>query len=227
MRLLIVDDEDDFTVSLARGLREQGYATDVAADGEVALELDEVNDYDLVILDLNLPGLDGIEVCRRMRAARPALLILMLTARERLTDRILGLDAGADEYLVKPFHLAELTARLRALLRRDLRVRAPFLEWRDLRLDQAGRVIWLGRRRLELTAKEFGCLEYLLRHKGEIVSQEALLEHVWDGSVNPFSATVRMHIASLRRKLGDTASVPRYIETIIGQGYRIGEDGRR
>jgi len=107
------------------------------------LELDEVNDYDLVILDLNLPGLDGIEVCRRMRAARPALLILMLTARERLADRILGLDAGADDYLVKPFHLAELTARLRALLRRDLRVRAPFLEWRDLRLDQAGRIIWL------------------------------------------------------------------------------------
>ncbi len=224
MRLLIVDDEDDFTVSLARGLREQGYATDVAADGKVALELDEVNDYDLVILDLNLPGLDGIEVCRRMRAARPALLILMLTARERLADRILGLDVGADDYLVKPFHFAELTARLRALLRRDLRVRAPFLEWRDLRLDEVGRVVWLGSRRLDLTAKEFGCLEYLLRHKGDIISQEALLEHVWDGSVNPFSATVRMHIASLRRKLGDPADAPQYIETVTGQGYRLGRE---
>jgi len=224
VRLLIVDDEDDFTVSLARGLREQGYATDVAADGKVALELDEVNDYDLVILDLNLPGLDGIEVCRRMRAARPALLILMLTARERLADRILGLDVGADDYLVKPFHFAELTARLRALLRRDLRVRAPFLEWRDLRLDEVGRVVWLGSRRLDLTAKEFGCLEYLLRHKGDIISQEALLEHVWDGSVNPFSATVRMHIASLRRKLGDPADAPQYIETVTGQGYRLGRE---
>lgn len=225
MRLLIVDDEDDFVTALARGLREQGYATDVATDGEVAWELAAVNDYDLILLDLNLPGLDGLSICRRVRAARPDVLILMLTARDRLADRITGLDAGADDYLVKPFHFAELTARLRALLRRDLRVRAPFLEWRDLHLDPTGRVVWLGGRRLELTAKEFGCLEYLLRHKGEIVSQELLLEHIWDGSVNPFSATVRMHIASLRRKLGDTAAVPRYIETVIGQGYRIGEAG--
>ena len=222
MRLLIVDDEDDFTAVLTRGLREQGYAIDVAADGEVAENLTEINDYDLVILDLNLPGLDGIAVCRRIRAARPALLILMLTARERLADRILGLDAGADDYLVKPFHFAELTARLRALLRRDLRVRAPLLQWRELRLDSAGRVVWLGSRRLDLTVKEFGCLEYLLRHKGEIISQETLLEHVWDGSVNPFSATVRMHIASLRRKLGDRVDAPRYIETVTGQGYRLG-----
>lgn len=227
MRLLIVDDEDDFVAALSRGLREQGYAADVATDGEAAWELAAVNDYDLILLDLNLPRLDGLEVCHRVRAARPDVLILMLTARDRLADRVIGLDAGADDYLVKPFHFSELTARLRALLRRDLRVRVPFLEWRDLRLDPTGRVVWLGGRRLELTAKEFGCLEYLLRHKGEIVSQEALLEHVWDGSVNPFSATVRMHIASLRRKLGDTARVPSYIETIIGQGYRIGEDGRR
>lgn len=225
MRLLIVDDEDDFVAALARGLREQGYAIDVATDGDAAWELATVNDYDLILLDLNLPGLDGLDICHRVRETRPDVLILMLTARDRLADRVTGLDAGADDYLVKPFHFSELTARLRALLRRDLRVRAPFLEWRDLRLDPTGRVVWLGGQRLELTAKEFGCLEYLLRHRGEIVSQEALLEHVWDGSVNPFSATVRMHIASLRRKLGDTADSSGYIETIVGQGYRIGETG--
>ncbi len=221
MRLLVIEDEVDLADALARGLRKQGYAVDVAADGEQGWELAEVNEYDLVILDLNLPGVDGLEVCRRLRASRPHLLILMLTARSHPADRVTGLDLGADDYLVKPFHFEELGARIRALLRRDLRVREPILEWGELKLDPTARIIWHGNRRLELTRKEFGILEYLMRHPGEVVSQEELLEHVWDAEVDPFTQTVRVHINSLRRKLGDDARAPRYIETVVGEGYRL------
>lgn len=229
MRVLIVEDELDLANALARGLRQKGYAVDIAINGEEGWELGEINEYDLAILDLNLPKLDGLEVCRRLRASKPGLLILMLTARSRLEDRILGLDLGADDYLVKPFHFEELTARIRALLRRDLRVREPILSIRDLRLDPAGRIAWQGKRRLELTNKEFAILEYLMRHPGEVVSQEDLIAHVWNEDVNLFSASVRVHIHSLRRKLGESIDSPRYIETITGIGYRliVSEEDRR
>jgi len=222
VRLLVVEDELDFAQALARGLRQQGYAIDVAPDGMQGWELAEVNEYDLLILDLNLPEMDGLEVCRRLRASQPSLLILMLTARDRPDERVKGLDLGADDYLVKPFHFAELLARVRALLRRDMRVRTLLLQFVDLKLDLTSRVAWQGNHRLELTSKEFGILEYLLRHQGEIVSQEALLEHVWDMRTNPLTNTVRVHVNSLRRKLGDLAETPRYIETVVGQGYRLG-----
>jgi len=221
MRILIVEDELDFANALARGLRQKGYAVDIAINGEEGWELGEINEYDLAILDLNLPKLDGLEVCRRLRASKPGLLILMLTARSRLEDKIVGLDLGADDYLVKPFHFEELTARIRALLRRDLRVREPILSIRDLRLDPASRIAWQGKRRLELTNKEFAILEYLMRHPGEVVSQEDLIAHVWNEDVNLFSASVRVHIHSLRRKLGESVDCPRYIETITGIGYRL------
>lgn len=222
MRLLVIEDEPDIASALEKGLRQVGYAVDTALDGERGSELALVNDYDLLILDLNLPGVDGLEVCHRVRAECPSLLILMLTARSRPDERVAGLDLGADDYLVKPFHFAELTARVRALLRRDLRVRVPLLQYKDVKLDPAARVVWKGNRRVELTSKEFGILEYLLRHRGEIVSQEAMLEHVWDMQTNPLTNTVRVHINSLRRKLEDIAETPRYIETIVGQGYRVG-----
>ena len=222
MRLLVIEDEPDIASALEKGLRQVGYAVDIALDGERGSELALVNDYDLLILDLNLPGVDGLEVCHRVRAECPSLLILMLTARSRPDERVAGLDLGADDYLVKPFHFAELTARVRALLRRDLRVRVPLLQYKDVKLDPAARVVWKGNRRVELTSKEFGILEYLLRHRGEIVSQEAMLEHVWDMQTNPLTNTVRVHINSLRRKLEDIAETPRYIETIVGQGYRVG-----
>ncbi len=222
MRLLVIEDEPDIASALEKGLRQVGYAVDMALDGERGSELALVNDYDLLILDLNLPGVDGLEVCHRVRAECPSLLILMLTARSRPDERVAGLDLGADDYLVKPFHFAELTARVRALLRRDLRVRVPLLQYKDVKLDPAARVVWKGNRRVELTSKEFGILEYLLRHRGEIVSQEAMLEHVWDMQTNPLTNTVRVHINSLRRKLEDIAETPRYIETIVGQGYRVG-----
>jgi len=216
-----VEDEPDLAEAVARGLRRHGYAVDIAFDGEQGRSLATVYDYDLIVLDLNLPGLDGLEVCREVRRERPAVLVLMLTASARPADRVLGLNEGADDYLVKPFHFEELVARVGALLRRDLRVRTPVLSAGDLRLDPAARLAWRNRERLDLTGKEFGVLEYLMRRPGEVVSQEALLEHVWDANANPFTNTVRVHINSLRRRLGDDAASPRYLETLPGQGYRL------
>ncbi|MBC7227436.1 MAG: response regulator transcription factor [Thermoflexales bacterium] len=225
MRVLLVEDEPDLAQALARGLRRQGYAVDVAENGERGWELGEVNDYDLLILDLNLPDMDGLEVCRRLRSSKPGLLILMLTARDRVMDKVIGLDSGADDYLTKPFHFEELLARVRALLRRDLRVREPILRVGDLKLDPASRIAWVGRRRLNLTHKEFGILEYLMRRAGEVVSQEELIEHVWNEDVNLFTSSVRVHVHSLRRKLEDDAKCPRYIETVPGGGYRLRNPG--
>jgi len=221
MRILIIEDEIDLANVLAQGLRREGYAVDIAFDGEQGCQSATINDYDLLILDLNLPGMDGLEVCRRLRASHPHLLILMLTARSRLADKVTGLDFGADDYLVKPFDFGELTARVRALLRRDLRVRNPLLQCGDLKLDPASKTVWHGKHRLELTRKEFGVLEYLMRHPGEVISQEELLEHVWDTEADPFTNTVRVHVHSLRRKLGDDQTPPKIIETIVGQGYRL------
>ena len=222
MRLLVIEDEPDLAQALAKGLRHQGYAVDVAYDGLTGWELASVNEYDLLILDLNLPEMDGLEVCRRLRISQPELLILVLTARSHAEERVEGLDQGADDYMVKPFYFTELSARIRALLRRDMRVRAHLLQYKDLKLDPKARVAWRGNHRLELTSKEFSVLEYLLRHQGEVVSHEQLLEHVWDMQANPLTNTVRVHMNSLRRKLEDIADTPYYIETIIGQGYRIG-----
>ncbi|MCX8125863.1 MAG: response regulator transcription factor [Dehalococcoidia bacterium] len=221
MRILFIEDELDFATAIARGLRREGYAVDIAADGDQGWELAEVNEYDLVLLDLNLPGMDGLEVCRRLRGSKPGLLIMMLTARSHLTDKITGLDLGADDYLTKPFHFEELLARIRALLRRDMRTREPLLQCGELKLDPAARIAWRGNHRLELTRKEFGILEYLMRHPGETVSQEQLIEHVWDMEADPFTQAIRVHISSLRRKLGDDSKSPHLIETVVGKGYRL------
>jgi DNA-binding response OmpR family regulator len=226
MRILIIEDEIDLADALARGLRQIGYAIDIAVNGMAGWDLGQVNDYDLLILDLNLPELDGLEVCRRLRAVKPNLLILILTARSELDDKIMGLDMGADDYLIKPFHFEELAARIRALLRRDLRVRDPVLSVGDLILDPAGRVAWQGKRKLELTRKELAILELLMRHPGEILSQENIIEHVWGEEVNLFTDSVRVHIHSLRRKLGDDIDRQRYIVTVIGEGYRLIQSGR-
>lgn len=244
MRLLVIEDEVDIAHALVKGLRREGYAVDVAFDGEQGWRMAEINEYDLLILDLNLPEMDGLEICRRLRASPTAYeddkanaggyendkaspYILMLTARSQPDERVRGLDHGADDYLVKPFHFAELTARIRALLRRDIRAHALLLQHRDLKLDPTARVVWKNNRRLELTSKEFGILEYLIRHQGEVISQEILLEHVWDMQANPLTNTVRVHINSLRRKLQDNRETTHYIETVINQGYRLGEPIRR
>jgi DNA-binding response OmpR family regulator len=218
MRLLLIEDEEPLATALALGLRRHGYAVDVALDGEQGCAMAEVDPYDLLILDLNLPGMDGLAVCRRLRLRQPGMLILMLTARTLPAQRVTGLDEGADDYLTKPFHFAELAARLRALLRRQQSDHAPALTLGSLWLDPAAHVASVAGRRLDLTAKEFALLEYLLRHPTEVSSGEALLEHVWDREADRFSNTVRVHLATLRRKLA-AADGGDCIETVVGVGY--------
>ena len=221
MRLLVVEDEKDVANALHIGLSRDGYAVDVAENGNKALEALAVNDYDLLVLDLNLPDMDGLDICRLAREKHPPLLILILTARGKQKDIVTGLNNGADDYLIKPFHLQELLARIRALLRRDLRTREPILRIQEISLDPVEKVVWKSDHRIQLTRKEFGILEYLMRHPNEVISQEELLEHVWGSSTNIFSNTIRVHIQSLREKLDDNSEKSKYIATIIGAGYRF------
>jgi DNA-binding response OmpR family regulator len=221
MKLLIVEDETDVATALARSLVRNGYAVDVANNAAQATEWLLINEYDLMVLDLNLPDADGLDVCRMARKEKPALLILILTARGMLKDIVSGLDNGADDYLTKPFHLQVILARIRALLRRDMRCRDPLIKIKDICLDPAERVVWKSGRHLDLTRKEFSILEYLMRHPGEVISQEDLLEHVWSAYTNPLSNTIRVHIQSLRKKLGEDSNTQQYIATVIGGGYRF------
>jgi DNA-binding response OmpR family regulator len=221
MRIMIVEDEKDLADALAKGLNRQGYAVDVAYDGEEALRLVEVNGYDLLILDLNLPKVDGVEVCRRIRASGSPTGILMLTGRSSPDDRVKGLDQGADDYLVKPFHFPELLARVRAILRREAETRKVILRTGNLVLDPNALKAYVGDSEVALTAKEFGILEYLMRNVGRVVSQEELLEHVWNEDANLFTQTIKVHINNLRKKL-NSAGGEGLISTIKEKGYMIG-----
>ena len=221
MRLLVVEDEPAIAEVLARALRRNGYAVDVAGDGHAALDSAAASDYDAVLLDLSLPGVDGMTVCREIRTAQPQCYILMVTARTSVDDRVAGLDAGADDYLTKPFDLAELQARLRAVFRRDRVARQPVLEFDDLRLDPATQRVTRSGVDVTLNRKEYGVLEYLMRHSDKIVSQEELLDHVWDSEADPFTNTVRVHIMKLRRKVNDGFEGRSHIQTIVGRGYRL------
>ena len=226
MRLLVVDDESDLAEAVARGLRRDGYAVDLAFDGSEALEKLAVNEYDLVCLDLTMPGIGGREVCRRIRTdplPGPPPRVLMLTARDSLEDRVAGLDDGADDYLVKPFAFPELLARVRSLLRRDGGTTTAVLTVADLELDSARHAVSRGARALELTAKEFALLRYFMAHAGEVLSQETLLEHVWDEFADPFTNTVRVTVGTLRRKLA-VDDEPQLIETVVGRGYKLRDD---
>jgi len=223
MRVLVVEDEPDLADAVARGLRREGYAVDVAYDGDEALDKASVNAYDVICLDLNLPGVDGIEVVRRIRAdqeRQPPPRVLMLTARDGTADRVVGLDEGADDYLVKPFEFDELTARLRALLRRDAGRSGALLRAGDIELDAARHEARRAGRPLALTPKEFALLRYFMSRAGQVLSQEDLLEHVWDENADPFTNTVRVTVMTLRRKLAD-AGGDQPIETVVGRGYRL------
>ncbi|GAA4448853.1 response regulator transcription factor [Phytohabitans houttuyneae] len=224
MRLLVVEDEEDLAEAVRLGLVRAGYAVDVAGDAAQAYDRLAVNAYDLMLLDINLPDADGFGVCHAIRRGEVPveggadLRVLMLTARGALHDRVRGLDEGADDYLVKPFALAELLARVRALLRRDTGGGTAVLEVGGIRLDVARHEASVAGEALHLTPKEFGVLEYLMTRPGHVVPAEELLEHVWDENADPFTQTVRVTVGTLRRKLGGDA-----IETVVGRGYRLKE----
>lgn len=217
MRVLIIEDEEALASAMARGLRLQGMAVDVALDGPTGYDKAVLNDYDVVVLDRNLPEMHGDEVCRRLAGSDSTARILMLTAARSLRDKVAGLDLGADDYLGKPFDFDELVARLRALARRAGPSRPPTLRRGGVELDPATRATTRDGRRIELTNKEFGVLEVLLAADGGVVSAEELLEKVWDENTDPFSNVVRVTIMTLRRKLGE----PQLIETVTGAGYRL------
>ena len=218
MRVLVVEDEEAIAGAIERGLIKQGYEVDVARDGAEALEMAATTNYDVICLDLNLPRVDGIEVCRRLREDRFAGGIIMLTARSSIRERIEGLDQGADDYLVKPFAFSELAARIRAITRRDGSMREPIIETRGLQLDPNTNSCRREGKEIHLTPKEFALLYYLARNEGRAVPQEELLEKIWDEHANPFTQTVKVHMNNLRRKLNDGFE-EQLIETIRGKGY--------
>ncbi len=218
MRILLVEDEPRMAQVIAKGLREHSYAVDVAGDGNAALYQTSINDYDLVLLDVLLPGPDGFEVCRELRARGDATPVLMLTARATVDDRITGLDAGADDYLTKPFAFRELLARVRALLRREPQLHSDRVQLDDLVLDSASHRVSRAGRGIELTAKEYALLEYLARHAGQLVSRSEIAAHVWDQSFDPFSNTIEVYVNRLRKKIDEQHAV-KLIHTRRGEGY--------
>lgn len=220
MRVLIVEDEAKMSALLRRGLRAEGMAVDVTPRGEDALWMAGSTDYDAIVLDVMLPGIDGIEVCRRLRADGVWAPILMLTARDGVADRVAGLDEGADDYLTKPFSYAELLARLRALGRRGSVERPVRLEVGDLALDPAAHRVWRGENEIELSAKEFALLEVFMRHPGDVLSRFQLLEHAWDYDYENRSNVVDSFVRLLRKKI-DKPFGARSIETVRGAGYRL------
>ena len=224
MRVLIVEDELRMASLIRRGLVNEGFAADVADRGEDALWMAQSHDYDAVVLDVMLPGLNGFEVCRRLRAAGVWSPVLMLTARDSVDDRVAGLDSGADDYLVKPFAFAELLARLRALARRGDTGRPTVLSVGDLRLDPATREVTRGSTPLALSAKEFALLETFMRRPGEVLSRLHLLEHAWDFAYENRSNIIDVYVGRLRRKI-DEPFDRTSLETVRGAGYRLrGED---
>lgn len=220
MRILVVEDERLLCDGIAEDLELEKYTVDRCYDGADAHERLFVEPYDLVILDLNLPGMDGLELLRRIRSEQPELRVLILSARAQLSDKVAGLDLGADDYLTKPFALEELEARVRTLLRREFVQRAPLVQAGPLDLDTVAREISVRGDPLSLTPREFAILEQLMLCQGRWLSQEALMEHVWEADANPFSNAVRMHISSLRKKLRDKLGYDP-IQTKVGQGYRL------
>jgi len=224
MRVLVVEDEIKMAELLARGLREEGHAVDVAGRGEDALWMVRATPYDIVILDIMLPGLDGLETCRQMRASEVWTPVLILTARDAVSDRVAGLDTGADDYLVKPFSFSELVARLRALTRRAPQERPVTLQVGDLRLDPAGHRAWRGDVELDLSAREFALLELLMRRPGQTLSRVQLLEGVWDMAFEARSNVVDVYIRYLREKV-DRPFGRDSIQTVRHVGYRLREDG--
>ena len=224
MRVLVVEDEAKLAGLLARGLTEEGHVADVAGRGEDALSMAQGASYDAIVLDIMLPGLDGLAVCRELREREVWTPVLLLTARDAVDDRVVGLDTGADDYLVKPFSFAELLARLRALERRVPAERPVIVQVGDLRLDPAGRRTWRGEEELDLAPKEFALLELFMNHPGQTLSRVRLLEGAWDMEYERGSNVIDVYVGYLRRKI-DRPFGRRSLETVPRVGYRLREDG--
>jgi len=203
---------------IAKGLRENAYAVDIAEDGNAALYQTSINDYDLIVLDVLLPERDGIEVCRELRTRGDATPILMLTARATVDDRVMGFDAGADDYLTKPFSFRELLARIRALLRRESQLRPDIFEIEDLIVDSGSHRVSRANHEVQLTAKEYALLEHLARHAGQLVSRAEIAAHVWDDSFDPFSNTIEVYMNRLRKKIDGSHAI-KLLHTRRGEGY--------
>jgi len=224
MRLLVVEDEPAAAALIAKGLREHSYAVDVAADGPAALRHAAINEYDAIILDVLLPGMNGLEVCRQLRGRHIAAPVLMLTARGGLDERVEGLDAGADDYLPKPFHFPELLARIRALLRRGPALAPSVLRVADLTIDTRTQRVERAGQPVQLTTKEFTLLAYLARKEGAVVTRSDIIEHVWDDHFDPMSNVIEVHVQRLRRKIDD-GHARKLIHTRRGAGYLLADDG--
>ena len=223
MRILVVEDEVKMAGLLRRALTEEGYAVDVATTGAEGLWAGSEHPYDAIILDVMLPDLDGFEVCRQLRSRGRWAPVLMLTARDGVSDRVAGLDSGADDYLTKPFSFSELLARVRSLLRREARERPAVMRAGDLALDPATKRVVRGSDPIDLTAKEFALLEYLMRHAGEVLTRTQIIEHVWDWAYDGDSNVVDVYVRYLREKV-DRPFQRRSIETVRGSGYRLREE---
>ena len=220
MHILIIEDEEQLCRSVAEGLRIDGYETDICFDGDEGLCLCMTENYDLILLDLNLPGTDGLEILRQFREHNTNTPVLILSARDQIEDKVNGLDLGANDYLTKPFHFQELEARIRSLTRRKFIQKDVCLSYGDIRFDTKKREACANGEPVSLTRKENGILEYMLLNQGRPVSQEELIEHVWDASVDSFSGSIRVHVSSLRRKLKAVLSYDPIVNK-IGEGYRL------
>lgn len=223
MRILIVEDEKDLCQMIAKSLKESGYEVDIAYNGNEAMELLDVENYDLIVLDLNLPEIDGMEILEEFRTFNQDTKIIILSARSQIKDKVEGLDKGANDYLSKPFHLDELEARIRSLTRRNFITNNQMLSYKNLSFDSKKRIVKIDDKEISLTRKELGILEYLLLNRGHPISQEELIDHVWDSSVDLFSNSIRVHISALRKKLKKALKYDPIINR-VGLGYQLEEE---
>lgn len=224
IKILIVEDEASMQKALCNGLRKCGYAVDTASDGEHALELIEINSYDLVVLDLNLPKIDGIEVLKKIRETDKELRVLILSARAEVEDKIIGLDTGANDYLSKPFHFKELEARIRALIRREFIHKDTIITYGDIKIDTASKCVTVNDQKVELTKKEYSITEYLFININKVISAEELIEHIWDSEAGLFSNSFKVHINSLKKKLAVFIGDKELIVNTRGFGYSISKE---
>jgi DNA-binding response OmpR family regulator len=221
MKILLVEDDLRIAKALAEALEDKQYLVDLATDGQTGWDLMETFDYDLILLDIMLPKIDGICLCQRLRKKGSIIPVLMLTAKDTSEDKVMGLDVGADDYVVKPFDLAELMARIRALLRRNSSSKVPILEWGQLSLDPSNNEVMYGGQKLHLTPKEYGLLELFLRNSHQILTRSLILDHLWPFDDPPTEDAIKVHVKELRKKLKLLGAPPDLIETVYGVGYRL------